>query len=150
MDCAKQTLKVIENGIAAVCRHFSQSTDDDTLMTDIILQANSETGALRITDDDDNEIFQDTVDEWIGNESEDFYDGVEALLRHQIRLHADELDNLSVIKPYSFILVDGDKETVSELYVADDDTIVFDSSVLMQNLDKDLDDFFDALMDDND
>ena len=148
MDCANQTLKVIENGISAICRHFSQNPDN-TLMTDIILQANGETGTLRITDDDDNEIFQDTVDEWVGDDSEDFYAGVETLLRQQIRQHAEQLDKLSIIKPYSFILVDGEKETVNELYVADDDTIVFDTSTLMQNLDKDLDDFFDALMDDN-
>ncbi len=149
MNCTNQTLQVVANGLSAVCQHFPQTTDS-TLMTDIIMQVNGETGTLRITDDDDNVIFFDTVEEWIGDDSEDFYSSIETLLRQQIHQRAERLDNLAIIKPYSFILVDGDKETVNELYVVDDDTIVFDTSELMQNLDKDLDDFFDKLMDDND
>lgn len=149
MDCANQTLKVIENGFSALCRHFSQDPGN-TLMTDIIIQVNGGTGTFRISDDDDNEIFCDTVEEWIGNDSEEFYAGVEELLRERIRQHADQLDNLPVIKPYSFILVDGEKETVNELYAVDDDTIVFDTSSLMQNLDKDLDDFLKKLLEETD
>lgn len=117
-------------------------------MTDIILQANGETGAFSIFDDDDNEIFSDIVEEWIGTDSEDFYTKAESLLRKCIQQHADQFKDLSIIKPYSFILIDDEKETVSELYIVDDDTIVFDTTSLMQNLDTDLDNFFDRLMKD--
>jgi hypothetical protein len=48
---------------------------------------------------------------------------------------------MSILKPFSLVLEDDDKETVAELYVADDDTVIIDEE-LMAGLDKDLDDFF--------
>jgi hypothetical protein len=55
------------------------------------------------------------------------------------------VENLGIIKPYSFVLEDDDKESIGELYVVDDDTVIIDSE-LMANLDQDLDDFFDKLL----
>jgi hypothetical protein len=42
-------------------------------------------------------------------------------------------------------LEDDDRESVAELYVADDDTVIIDSE-LMKDLDKDLDEFFENLL----
>lgn len=67
-------------------------------------------------------------------------------LKKYIRAHRRQLDNLSLLKPYSFLLVDDDKETVEELYLVDDKMIVVDSGSLMKGLDKDLDDFYKKLM----
>ena len=55
------------------------------------------------------------------------------------------VDNMGILKPYSLVLEDDDKEHVGELYVADDDTVIIDSE-LMAGLDKDLDDFFENLL----
>jgi hypothetical protein len=44
-------------------------------------------------------------------------------------------------------LEDDDKESIGELYIADDDTIIIDTE-LMADLDKDLDDFFNKLIKD--
>ena len=52
---------------------------------------------------------------------------------------------MSILRPYSFVLEDDDKETVAELYMVDDDVVIVDEE-LMVGLDKDLDDFFDKLM----
>ena len=52
---------------------------------------------------------------------------------------------MGILKPYSLVLEDDDKEHVGELYVADDDTVIIDSE-LMAGLDKDLDDFFENLL----
>ena len=43
------------------------------------------------------------------------------------------------------ILEDDDKESIAELFVADDDTIIIGGD-LMEGLDKELDDFFEDLM----
>lgn len=145
MNCASQTLKVIENAFSSICSYFPANSES-AIMTDVILQVNGETGSLTIYDDDDNEIFSDIVDEWVGNDSDEFYSSVETLLRDYIHQHSESLKELSIIKPYSFMLVDDEKETISELYLVDDDAIVIDTSSLMKNLDKDLDDFFDRLM----
>ena len=55
------------------------------------------------------------------------------------------IDNRSILKPYAFVLEDDDRESVAELYVADDDTVIIDSE-LMKDLDKDLDNFFENLL----
>ena len=55
------------------------------------------------------------------------------------------VDNLGIMKPYSFVLENDDRESVGELYVADDDTIIIGGD-LMEGLDQDLDSFFDSLM----
>jgi hypothetical protein len=52
---------------------------------------------------------------------------------------------MSILKPFSLVLEDDDKETIAELYVVDDDTVIIDEE-LMAGLDKDLDDFFAKLI----
>ena len=51
---------------------------------------------------------------------------------------------MSILKPYSFVLEDDDKETIEELYLVDDDTVILQEE-LMAGLNKDLDDFLDHL-----
>ena len=58
---------------------------------------------------------------------------------------SDIADNLCLLKPYSFVLENEDKEHVAELYVADDDISIIGGDI-MQGWDKDLDEFFDKLM----
>ena len=46
---------------------------------------------------------------------------------------------------YSFVLVDEDKETVAELLLIDDDTLLVDDE-LLKGLDKELDEFLKNLL----
>ena len=52
---------------------------------------------------------------------------------------------MGILKPFSFVLENDDKESIAELYVADDETIIIDGE-LMEGLDKDLDTFLDNLL----
>ena len=52
---------------------------------------------------------------------------------------------MSIIKPFSFVLEDDEKENIAELYVVDDDTVIIDPD-LMQDLDKDLNEFLEKLL----
>ena len=54
-------------------------------------------------------------------------------------------DKLTILKPYSFVLVDEDKETISELLLVDDDTLLVNDE-LLKGLDKELDDFLKDLL----
>ena len=54
---------------------------------------------------------------------------------------SDTIDNLGIMKPYSFVLEDDERGNIAELYLADDDTIIIGGD-LMEGLDKELDDFF--------
>lgn len=53
---------------------------------------------------------------------------------------AGDFDKVTILKPYSFVLVDEDKETVAELLLIDDDTLLVDDE-LLKGLDKELDEF---------
>jgi hypothetical protein len=53
---------------------------------------------------------------------------------------------MSILKPFSFVLEDDERESITELYLVDDDTVIIDEE-LMSGLDKDLDDFLEKLLD---
>ena len=89
--------------------------EDATILTDIHIRVTQETGEI-IT-----------------------------IIRRCIEKQKAQVENMGIMKPYSFVLEDDDKESIGELYVVDDDTVIIDSE-LMANLDQDLDDFFDKLL----
>ena len=118
-------------------------------MSDIHVRVSQETGDLMAFDDDEHEITRCVVEEWIDNKADDFYDGVANVLRLCMASLRDVVENLGVMKPYSFVLEDDDREAMAELYVVDGDTIVVGGD-LMTGLDDDLDAFFNHLMDEQD
>ena len=59
----------------------------------------------------------------------------------------DTIDNMSILKPFSFVLEDDDKESLAELYIVDDETVIIDPD-LMEGLDDDLNDFLNTLLKD--
>ena len=96
-------------------------------------------------DDDDNEITRCVVEQWIGNNDEDFYDSVERILNNAMNASAKAIENLGILKPYSFVLENDEKENIAELFIADDDTVIIGKD-LMEGLDKDLDSFLSDLL----
>ena len=56
-----------------------------------------------------------------------------------------DFDKLTILKPYSFVLVDDEKETITELLLIDDDTLLVDDE-LLKGLDKELDEFLKELL----
>lgn len=66
----------------ALCRYTSEG--DETVVTDIHLQPNSESGELIIFDDDDQELSRTIINEWVEYESDDFYTVVEPILRAEV------------------------------------------------------------------
>ena len=147
MEVTEQTIQQVERFIRKVAQKFptAASEDETSTLTDIHVRVNQESGDLLAFDDDDNEITRCVVEQWIDNKDEDFYDEVAKLLRNLLRKHTDMVDNLGILKPYSFVLEDSEKENLGELYLADDDTIIVGGD-LMEGLDNDLDDFLADLL----
>lgn len=145
MKISNQTATQINQILDELIKRYSPGTDPCS-MTDLSFQVNQETGELIVLDDRDDEIVGMTIDEWIDNQEEDFDDYVAQLLRKMILKRITELEALSIVKPYSFLLVDGNNETVTELYLVDEDEVVFEKQELMAGLEKDLDDFINRLM----
>ena len=140
----EQTLQQIELAIRKVSDKFPP-VEEPTVLTDIHLRVNQETGELLAFDDDDNEITRCVVEQWIDNKDDNFYDEVTAALRKTIASKREMVNQMSILKPYSFVLEDEERENIAELYVVDDDTVIIDKE-LMEGLDKDLNDFLNQLL----
>ena len=143
----EQTIQQVERFIRKVAQKFpaQPSDEDNTVLTDIHVIVSQDSGELLAFDDEDNEITRCVVEQWIDNKDENFYDEVAKTLRDIMRKNSETIDNLGILKPYSFVLEDDDKENLGELYLADDDTIIVGGD-LMENLDSELDNFLDDLL----
>jgi len=120
-------------------------TEEPTIMTDIHLTISQNSGELMAFDDDDNEITRCIVDEWINCQNNDFYDNAAAILRERLQKLHTVIDGMGLIKPFSFILENGEHEHFSELYLVDSDIRIIGGD-LMAGLDEDLDKFFKELI----
>ena len=58
---------------------------------------------------------------------------------------AGDFDKVTILKPYSFVLVDEEKETIAELLLVDDDTILVNDELLKLNA-QHLDEFLKELL----
>lgn len=144
MRATEQTQQQIERFVKKIAQKFPQSHEASQL-TDIHIRVTQESGEMMAFDDDENEITRCVVEQWIDNKDEDFYDQVLLILRNQFKRLRKIIDDFGILKPYSLVLENDDKEPMGELYLADDDTVIV-SGDLMEGLDKELDDFFNDLM----
>lgn len=144
MNFTEQTLQQLERALRKLADKFP-AEQEATMLTDIHYRVSQDTGEVTILDDDDCELTRCVVEEWIDSKDDNFYENVTSAIRHSLASHAQLVDNLSVLKPYAFVLEDDDREPVAELYVVDGDTVIMDPD-LMEGLDKDLDDFLEKLL----
>ena len=59
--------------------------------------------------------------------------------------NAGDFDKMTILRPFSFVLVDEDKETLAELLLIDDDTLLVNEE-LLKGLDEELDEFLKKLL----
>ena len=148
MEITEQTILQVERFIKKVAQKFPTVEESEaSLLTDIHIRVSQDSGEMLAFDDDDVEITRCVVEQWIDCKDENFYDEIADCLRGLLRKNAEIIDNLGLLKPYSFVLEDDDKQHLGELYLADDDTIILGGD-WMQNLDQDLDGFLDELLKD--
>ena len=147
MKASEQTFHQIERVLRKMGQKFP-SVESPTILSDIHIRVSQDSGELLVYDDDDNEITRCVVEEWIENKDDDFYDSVTSILRQSLRRNSKLIDEYGLLKPFSIVLEDDEKESISELYICDGDTIII-SGELMEGLDKDLDMFFKDLMKDS-
>ena len=144
MKATEQTLQQLERALRKVTEKFPV-TEEASLLTDIHIRVTQDTGELMAFDDDGRELTRCVVEQWIDNKDDNFYNDAASAFRTAIKKHKDSIEKMSILKPFSLVLEDDDKETIAELYVVDDDTVIIDEE-LMAGLDKDLDDFFAKLI----
>ena len=148
MNATEQVYKQTEYAIRKIAQKFT-SDENPSLITDIHIRIYQDSGELRAFDDDENEITRCVVEEWIGNTEEKFYEHAAAILRKTLKQLHETVDQMNILKPFSFVLENDDLENIAELYVADDDTVIIGGD-LMNDLDKDLDSCLADLLKDED
>ncbi len=147
MTANEQTYQQIERALRKAASKFLPLTDCLPL-TDIYLQVKQESGELLVFDDDDHELTRCVVEEWIGNSDEHFYDEVQPILITALTRLKEVTEHVAVLKPYSYVLMGEDHETIADLYLVDDDTLLV-SGDLMQGLEEDLEHFWQQLCAEN-
>ena len=143
MTANEQTYQQIERALRKAASKFLPQTDCLPL-TDIYLQVKQESGELLVFDDDDHELTRCVVEEWIGNSDEHFYDEVQPILITALTRLKEVTEHVAVLKPYSYVLMGEDHETIADLYLVDDETLLV-SGDLMQGLEEDLEHFWQQL-----
>ena len=119
---------------------------EQSVVTDIHIMPIRETGDVTVSDDD-HDLATTRLSDLVEIPEEDFYQVMEKALRRILKDldETDPLENLAIWKPFSFVLVDDDRETVAELMLFDEDNTLLSQS-LMQGLDEDLDAFLKDLI----
>lgn len=146
MKASEQTIQQIERMLRKISQKFP-STEDPTILTDIHIRVSPDSGELLAFDDDDEEVTRCVVEQWIDNKEDTFYDDAADIMRRVLKRQHELVDSLGILRPFSFVLEDEEKEHLAELYVADGDTVILGGE-LMKDLDKDLDAFMEKLFED--
>ncbi len=146
MNLAPTSVAALHEALQKIVRLYS-GEEDQLVTTDFYFMPVREKGTLYVFNDNDEEIAQVAVPEWVGYADEAFYDAVGADLTtaiQEVNVEGD-LERLAVWMPYSFVLVDGERETIADLLLVDNDTLLVTDS-LLQGLDEDLNSFLEKLM----
>ena len=133
MKLSQQSLSTIESAIQKAVGKYVCGCDQ-TAVTDIHLQPDQTSGQLTIFNDDDEELANVMIEEWATYDGDDFMENVEPSLKSILcrMKEAGDFEKITILKPYSFVLVD-------------DDTILVDDE-LLKGLDKELDEFLKNLL----
>ena len=146
MKSSEQTLQQIERAIRTVAEKFP-TQEEASVMTDIHLRVTQDSGELMAFNDDDEELTRCIVEEWIDNKDDNFYEEIVPVFRKCLEKMKGTIEGMSILKPFSFVLEDDDKESLAEQYIVDDETVIIDPD-LMEGLDDDLNDFLNTLLKD--
>ena len=147
MEFSESVLKEMADVIGQALNVYRQQSEMPTV-TDIHILPVRESGELVVLDDD-RELGRSVISELADIPEDEFYDTVESLLGRVLQnLNTeDSFDNLSIWKPFSFVMTDDDGDVTRELMLVDDDTQLV-SQTLMADLDEDLEKFLKELLPD--
>lgn len=129
-----------------MAERFPQGSEP--VLTDIILRVFPHSGEVRFYDDDERELMRIVIEEWIhGSKDENFYQKVAPVLRRAINeIRTSVVDTMAVLHPFTFVMQDEDGETLTDLYIVDENQTTIIPPDILDDVDKDLDDFLQRLM----
>lgn len=149
MKISSQSQSEIYDALKRVCVQYEDIAEES--ITDFYVEVRMDSGELCVLDDEDRVVSEVTVGEFANHKDED-PELLNAQIARDIRKELERLDNageigkMRVMKPFSFVLVDEEKEVIEDLYLVDDENVVIGSD-LMAGLDDELDEFIEKLLD---
>ena len=144
MEATPQTFQQIERAIRRIAGNFPP--ESDAVLTDIHLQVKPSSGEILAYDDNDEELTRAVVEQWIEAKDDDFYEEAAVQICQCIeQMRETVIDKMAIMHPFSFVLLDEDGETLRDLYLVDDDTVIL-SRGLLEGLDEELDQFLHDLL----
>lgn len=147
METRQQTQRQIERAITKVAGKYSQL--EEPALTDIYLLVKQESGEILVYNDEDIELHRCVVEEWIGDTREDFYAEIVPILSQSICNLRSVVDTMQIMRPFSFVLIDEEHETVQDLiYIDNEDTLILDGQ-LLKGKDEELDAFLRHLLEED-
>lgn len=144
MKLSTQSHSSIVSTIKKALERYEKGTG---IVTDIHFQPILDSGELVIWNDDEEELDRVAVQEWVDCNPEEFYTSTESVLKNILTSLNEQgfFNGLGVMKPYSMVLVDEEKETIAELLLVDDDAVLI-SDELLKGLDEELNAFLKELL----
>ena len=142
MSLSRETHDKLQNAIVKMAKEFI--TAEETKVTDFYIYVDGNKGDLTIMDDDDNLLARVHILEWEGEHNEELF---EKELRSLLaEMHENgQFDSLNIAKPYSFVLTDDDHQSIVDLLIVDDDTIIL-SEDLLKGFDEEMNEFLKQLL----
>lgn len=150
MRVSKNTQELLEDTIKEAINSLI-AEEDSSVVTDIYISVSPKTGEVLLFDDNEDTLSMCTAEDLIRNNknNKDYYDALDKTFSTILnRMESEEtFQELPLLKPFSFVLVDENKDTYTELLLIDDDTLII-SDELLKGLDEELDLFLKKLLED--
>ena len=133
---------MLQNAITKMVSKYISAEESN--VTDFQVKVNGENGELTILDDDDNTLARVHIIEWEGEHNEEVYE--KELQKLLTKMHREgAFDSLNIVKPYSFVLTDEDGQSIVDLLIIDDDTLILNDD-LLEGFDEEMNAFIKELL----
>ena len=119
-------------------------TAEESAVTDFHMKVNRDNGELTILDDDDKTLARVHIKEW---EDEQEYAVIEKELQSELTKMQQQgmFESLNIAKPYSFVLTDEEDQSIVDLLIIDDDTLMLNAD-LLEGFDEEMNAFLKKLL----
>ena len=142
MSLSRETQEMLQNAITKMATRYISAEESN--VTDFHIRVNGDNGELTIFDDDDNTLARVHIKEWEGEHNEAVYE--KELQNELAKMHKKgAFDSLNIVKPYSFVLTDEDGQSIVDLLIIDDDTLIL-STDLLEGFDEEMNAFLKKLL----
>ena len=142
MSLSRETQEMLQDAIKKMASNYI--TAEESAVTDFHMKVNRDNGELTILDDDDKTLARVHIKEW---EDEQEYAVIEKELQSELTKMQQQgmFESLNIAKPYSFVLTDEEDQSIVDLLIIDDDTLIL-SADLLEGFDEEMNAFLKELL----